>query len=288
MRVRRALGVALIFSAASGVLACACAWADPSLATGTSVVIKQTESNDIKNEDYYFRRVLELALTKSSPRYGACAIEELPSSLSEKRLQSELLAKRLDVLWAPYSEELGTAFLPIKISLLKELNNYRLLLIRPEMQSEFSKVKNLNDLRKFNGGMNPQWADADIMEANDLPLVKAVGYGKLFKMLAAKRFDYFSRGLYQVKTEVNYYPELHLAIEQNLMLHYSNPVYFFVRKDNKALAERLTLGLEIAEKDGSFDQLFNSIPRYQWGMEELKHNQRRLFNLQPVDKKDAH
>jgi len=125
--------------------------------------------------------------------------------------------------------------------------------------------------------------DADIMQENGLPLVKAVGYGKLFKMLAANRFDYFSRGLYQIQTEVNFYPNLHLAIEKDLMLHYQNEVYFFVNRDNKALAERLRLGLELAQKDGSFDVLFNSIPRYQWGIEQLKHNQRRVIHLKPID-----
>jgi hypothetical protein len=179
-------------------------------------------------------------------------------------------------------------FLPIKVSLLKELNSYRLLLIRPEMQAEFSRVNTLNDLRKFSGGMNAQWADADIMEANGLPLVKAVGYESLFRMLAAKRFDYFSRGLYQIQTEVKFYPELHLAIEKELMLHYPNYVYFFVHKDNKALAQRLVAGLETAQRDGSFDALFNSIPRYQWGTEQLKQNQRRILNLQAIDKEAAH
>jgi hypothetical protein len=130
--------------------------------------------------------------------------------------------------------------------------------------------------------MGAQWTDASIMEYNRLPLVKAVGYGKLFKMLAAKRFDYFSRGVYQIQSEVNFYPELELQIEQELMLSYPNEVYFFVNKNNIDLAKRLETGLKIAQRDGSFDQLFNSIPRYQWGMELLKKHQRRVITLQPL------
>jgi ABC-type amino acid transport substrate-binding protein len=120
------------------------------------------------------------------------------------------------------------------------------------------------------------------MEYNQLRLVKAVGYGKLFKMLAAKRFDYFSRGLYQIQSEVNLYPALELQIEQELMLSYPNEVYFFVNNNNVALAQRLEAGLKAAQADGSFDRLFNSIPRYQWGMEILAQNQRRVINLQPL------
>lgn len=249
------------------------------IAAAQQIVISQTASHDINHEDYYFTHLLKLALTKTENTHGKIAVTELAYRNTDKRLRAELLAKNIDLLWSPTSLKLETEFLPVKVSLLKELNNYRLLLIRPDSQSEFSKVKTLHDLRQFKGGMSSQWNDADIMEANDLPLVKAVGYGKLFKMLAAKRFDYFSRGLYQIQTEVNFYPDLHLAIEKDLMLHYPNDVYFFVHKDNKALAERLKVGLEIALKDGSFDALYNSIPRYQWGIAELKHHQRRVIEL---------
>lgn len=246
------------------------------------IVIRKTESYDVKSEGYYFKRLLELALVKSQAQYGKAEIAELPKYVFEKRLRSELMMQNIDVLWSPTNAELEAEFLSVKISLLKELNDYRLLLIRPEMQPQFSRVKTLMDLRQFKGGIGSHWTDASIMEANDLPVVKAVAYAALFKMLAAKRFDYFSRGLYQIQTEVNLYPELHLAIEKDLMLHYPNEVYFFVHKDNKALAERLKFGLEAAQSDGSFDALFNSIPRYQWGSEQLKHHQRRILQLLPM------
>lgn len=247
------------------------------------ILISQTASHDINHEDYYFTQLLLLALAKTERQYGTVSLVELPQRKVDKRLRSELMAKNIDLLWSPTSADLEEEFLPIKISLLKDLNNYRILLIRPESQPQFSLVKTLNDLRQYKGGMSAQWADVNIMQANDLPLVTAVGYGKLFKMLAAKRFDYFSRGLYQVQTEVNFYPDLHLAIEDDLMLHYKNEVYFFVHKDNKTLAKRLVTGLEAARKDGSFDDLFNSIPRYRWGMEQLKQNRRRIISLHPAD-----
>ncbi len=247
------------------------------------VIIPHRVSEDINHEDYYFGQLLQLALEKSKARYGAAVLAEPPGRQADKRLHAEVASGNIDLFWSPTSPELESVFLPVKVSLLRDLNNYRLLLIRPGTQAQFSKVKNLADLRKFKGGISSQWVDADIMEANDLPLVKAVGYGKLFKMLAAGRFDYFSRGLYQVQTEVNFYPDLHLEIEQDLMLQYRNEVYFFVRRDNKALAERLQFGLEAAQKDGSFDALFNRIPRYQWALAELKKHQRRVIKLLPLE-----
>jgi len=251
-----------------------------SVAATAEIVISKRAYSDIDHEDYYFTHLLSLALTKTEQHYGKTALIEQSYRNVDKRLRSELYAKNIDVIWSPTSAELESEFLPVKISLLKELSNYRLLLIRSDMQSEFSKVKTLNDLRQFKGGMSSQWIDADIMEANELPLVKAVGYSKLFKMLAAKRFDYFSRGLYQIQTEVN--PELNLVIEKDLMLYYKNDVYFFVHKDNKELAERLKSGLEIALADGSFDSLYKSIPRYRWGLEELNQHNRRVIYLKSL------
>lgn len=246
------------------------------------VVIRQSLTSDINNEDYYFYRLLQLALDKTATKWGKAQIKMLPYRLEDKRLRTELAHGTVDVLWSPTSTEFERRLTPVRISLLKELNNYRLLLIRKDDQARFSSVKSLDDLRQLKGGMSPQWTDAAIMQHNRLTLVLAVGYGKLFKMLAAKRFDYFSRGLYQIQSEVNFYPELELKIEQELMLSYPNPVYFFVNKNDKKLAQRLSEGLKIAQEDGSFDALFNSIPRYQWGIEQLQNRQRRVIELQPL------
>lgn len=245
----------------------------------TPIIIPKMTSYDINHEDYYFSKLLDLALSKTLSTYGPYEIQEPVNWTADKRLRIALSKGEIDVLWSTTSAELEQEMLPIKISLLKEMNNYRVLIIRPEDQAAFSQVKNLKDLRKFRGGMNSQWVDAMVMEQNQLPQIYAVGYGKFFKMLAAKRFDYFSRGIYQVQTEVNFYPELKLAIERDLLLHYNNEFYFFVQKENAALASRIESGLKMALEDGSFDQLFNSIPRYQWALNELKNGARRVIDL---------
>lgn len=251
-----------------------------------SVIIRQSHIEDSTSEDYYFYRLLALVLRKTDAHWGPAEVVQLPYRLEDKRLRTGLMQGKVDVLWSPTSEIFEQQMLPVRVSLLKDLNNYRLLLIRKDTQPVFSKIQSLDDLRKLKGGMSSQWTDAQIMEYNDLPLVQAVGYSKLFRMLAAKRFDYFSRGLYQIQTEVNFYPEFELQIEQELMLNYPNEVYFFVNNKNTALARRLEDGLKIALRDGSFDELFNSIPRYQWGMGVLEKHQRRVLRLQPLPATD--
>jgi Bacterial extracellular solute-binding proteins, family 3 len=249
----------------------------------TTIVIPKITSYDINHEDYYFSQLLRLALSKTETTHGQYELQEPLNWTADKRLRTALNKQEIDILWSATSAEYETEMLPIKVSLLKDLNNYRILIIRSEDQKKFSAVKKIEDLRQLKGGMNPQWVDAAIMKKNNLPQVYAVGYGKFFKMLAAKRFDYFSRGIYQVQTEVNFYPELKLVIERELLLHYNNEFYFFVNKHNHHLASRIETGLKIALEDGSFDELFNSVPRYHWATEELKRGKRRIIDLVSVD-----
>lgn len=247
-----------------------------------TVIVPKSSSTDINHEDYYFSHLLVLALDKTRGSHGDYRLREHPVFMVDDRLRQALKRGNLDVIWSVTHPDYECEMLPVKIPLLKDLNNYRVLLIRGNDQSRFSRVKSLDDLRKLTGGLGSQWSDVEVMKANRLPLVTAPGYGKLFKMLAAGRFDYFSRGLYQVQTEVNFYPELNLAIENTLMLHYPNDVYFFVSRKNASLAERLQLGLRLALADGSFDALFESIPRYQWALRELARGGRRIIPLERI------
>lgn len=229
--------------------------------------------------DDYFLSLLHLILQKTESTHGEYRLQEHAIWFSDKRRISALVEGKLDVFWSSTSTEHETLVQPIKISLLKDLNNYRLLLIRKQDQAIFSGINTLEDLRILKGGMNPQWQDAAIMKANRLPMVFSVNYPSFFKMLAAKRFDYFSRGLYQIQAEANLFPTLNLAVEEHLILHYPNEFYFFVNKKNQFLAERIERGLRIALADGSFDNLFNSVPQYRWGMEQLTNPSRIVIHL---------
>lgn len=214
------------------------------------------------DEDYYFSRLLRLVISKTQSDWGALEVKELPYLIEDRRLRASLHRGIVDVIWSPTSSAHEQDMLPIRISLLKNLNNYRVLLIREGEQARFSGVNSLVDLARLRGGISPQWTDAKIMEYNHLLLVKAVGYRKLFKMLAANRFDYYSRGVYQVHGELKMYGHLGLQMEEKLLLSYPNEVYFFVNKNNTKLAQRIEVGLSRALADGSFDELLMSIPSY--------------------------
>jgi len=245
----------------------------------TVIILPHLLSHDINHEDYYFSALLRLAMDKTISTHGPWAYSEYAEWQRDKRLRQSLARGVVHVIWSQTSAAFETEMLAVKYPLLKGLSRYRLLLIHEKNQQVFSAVKSLADLKRYRGGMGAQWPDVALMEANGLPLVTASGYGKLFKMLAAGRFDYFSRGIYQIQSEVSFYPDLPLAIEKTLILESSGASYFFVAKNNKDLAERLQKGLELVEQDGSLDSLFNSVPRYRWAMETLQKGGRRVISL---------
>lgn len=245
----------------------------------TQVVIACEENLKQDHDDYYYSRLLELALTKTIPTYGPYKLTFIPVMPITNRLLREIERGRVDVTWMPYSQNQRYQLTPIPIRLLKNLSDYRVFLIRSQDQEEFSEVKTLADLRKFKGGIGSHWPDRRVMEENGLPLVLSMSYFNLFKMLKSNRFDYFSRGVYQVRTEVDTHADQGITLEKSLFLRYENPVYFYVRSDNIELAARIEKGLKMAIADGSFNELFSSIDNLRWGEKLLEEKNRTTIQL---------
>ena len=229
----------------------------------------------------YYPTLLRLALSKTESTDGPFTISEYPHELVGARFLAELKRNGVvDVIWAIWTPERDKDILAIRIPLLKELNSYRIFLIRKEDEARFKKISTLDELRQLKAGQGTHWSDTAVLMANNLPVVTSIEHDLLFNMLIANRFDYFPRGLDEVWSEENIFADKGLVIEPHLMLHYDSPKYFFVNKDNIALANRIERGLKIAIADGSFDKLFNSVPAYKRGHDEMLANKRLTFTLQ--------
>ncbi len=130
---------------------------------------------------------------------------------------------------------------------------YRVFLIRIDEQDYFSNIKTSDDLKKIVAGQGINWPDTEILIANNLTVIDALGE-LLYKMLLLGRFDYFPRGISEISKEAS--EHTNLIIEQSIMLYYTAPFFFFVNKDNSELAHRLEIGLTRAINNGKFDVLF--------------------------------
>jgi hypothetical protein len=231
----------------------------------------------------YFFEVLDLALSKTLGSHGPYQVTIRKEVMSLDRALTDLRnGHHLDLVFTAHNPGLTNELRPIPISLLKELNNYRILLIRDGEQARFDGIQTLNELRTMTAGLGLQWVDTKIMRQNGFAVEGSTLHDSLFKMLAAKRFDFFPRGIYEIQSDFAKYKDLGLVIEKNLLLHYEAPFYFFVNSSNTKLANRIEAGLKIALADGSFDRLLTSYPEFKAAMEVQHTTKRRLLRLSPL------
>jgi len=231
----------------------------------------------------YFFEVLELALSKTLSSHGPYEVIVVKEVISLERAVSELKKGQLiDLLFTAPNPGVTDGLRAIPVSLLKELNNYRVLLIRQGEQDRFDGIRSLDVLRKLTAGLGSQWVDAKIMRQNGFRVEGSPLHENLFSMLAAKRFDFFPRGIYEVQSDLKKYQHLGLAIEDRLFLYYEAPFYFFASPANASLADRVEAGLRIALADGSFDRLLSSYPEFKAALELQRTAPRRLLRLAPL------
>jgi hypothetical protein len=228
----------------------------------------------------YFPQLLRLALEKTVASDGPFELQSFNEEMSSPRQVAELRHQgAINVMWDGTNRQRETELLPIRISLLRQLNDYRVFLIRQEDQRRFSAVRSLADLRRFAAGAGVNWPSTDVLRASQLPVVTSISYESLFPMLQGKRFDYLPRGVYEAWYEQREHADKGLAIEQTIFLHYQVPFYFFVSRGNPALADRIERGLKLAQDDGSFDKLFHGFPAFKRSLDEIHSGRRRVFEL---------
>lgn len=224
----------------------------------------------------YVISLLNLAFTHVDTKYH---IEKDLTTSTQSRIAEEVQAGSLDLMWVSTNPTYEKDFLPVRIPLLKGLLGFRILLIRAGDQTRFDAIHTKEDLKKFSFGQGRTWADAKILEANGLTVVKTAKTPGLFHMLDGGRFDAFPRGASEVFEELNRYPHLNLKVEQRLLLAYKMPFYIFVNKNRPELAKDIELGLNRAIASGEFDLLFSQNPSVKDVKEKANLSQRRIIYL---------
>lgn len=233
--------------------------------------------------------ILKTALEKTVAEYGPYTLKPSKSRMNEARSLVELLnpAGMVNVAWSGTSVQKENDYRALRIPLRKGILGYRVALIAKNSQADIDKIQSLGDLRKVSVGQGIGWGDVAIYEANGIR-VHTAGYENLFKMVAAKRINLFPRGINEVFSE---YTARHdaipnLAVENNLLIYYPWPYYFFFNKSNSALAKRVESGLRKMMKDGSFDALFMKYNRASILQANLK-NRRIIRIMNPTLPKDT-
>ena len=230
----------------------------PSVCNAMDVIISSKDSDTDKRRGYSHALLLE-ALEKTKNDFGPYELRNQFYVSSRDRALVEIVKGRLlNVLAVPCQPEWESKAVPIRISLDKDLLDYRLLLVHRDNVNDFSKVRTADDLKKFRFGLLSQWVTTKLLEKEGFNVVKSTYYEGLFGMLDRKRFDVLLRGISEIKKEHDLYKMKYpdLMIEPILAIRQPLPVYFYVSPKTPHLKKRIETGLKRMQKDGSFDSIF--------------------------------
>ncbi len=248
----------------------------------TSMIRVMVNESDLDVRHDFEHKMLDLLLSKTVKDYGPFKLVPTPR-MNQTRAFDELKAgKSLDILAGVYTPERVRELRAIKYSFHKDLMGTRLLLIRKGREQEFAKIKTVEELKRLVAIQGADFPDVSILKNNDFQLITGRDYEGLFRMLSAGRGDYFPRGLVEIFAEQKSRPNHDLVIEKTIALKYFLPAYFYVNKNNKALAERLEKGWQIILADGSFEAAFQEQDGEAIRQADMKN--RRIFYLNsPTD-----
>jgi hypothetical protein len=248
------------FMASLGAAVIADETADSRINTGITTLRIPAPRSDLDTSSSYYIELLQLALAKAADGRELPALE-VTMPMEQGRAAHELaLGRSIDIFWMAADKKRSSMLHQVPIPLERGLIGYRQFIVHKKRLAEFEQIRSVKALSQFKACQGAQWPDTDILRAANLPVVTSTGYEQLFKQVAAGRCDYFPRGFHEIKIEMAKraaaYPEL--AIAESLILHYPYGIYFFVKKDNKQLAEWIERGLQQLIDDGELMQHMQS------------------------------
>lgn len=208
------------------------------------------------SQDYH-KALLQLALERAANGREAPIINET-TVMSQGRATGELIrGSMLDVYWSTISYEMADQLRAIPVPTTKGLIGYRKFIIRKESINEFNKIKSVTDLSHYIACQGRHWTDTEILQVAGLQVITTPTYENIFKMLEAKRCDYFPRGYHDIDNEVAIRKDLYnnLVSYHKILLHYPSAVYFFTHKNNETLAKWIEDGLKLLAQEGEIEAL---------------------------------
>ncbi|KQW91583.1 hypothetical protein ASC94_17550 [Massilia sp. Root418] len=229
--------------------------------TAPQLVVYPRHIDTLDNRYDYDWLILRTALEKSAAAFGPFEMRQLGEAMSPPRVAQELTLPqgRINVLARATSPAVEQQFLPIRIPIDKGLLGLRVFLVRAADLPRFAAIRSVPDLRAMRAGQGKDWADVAILRAAGIEVIEGT-YERLYSMLMAGRFDFYSRGVDEAPRELREAGALYpgMALEPSLLLEYPLPRYLFVRRDaeGERLARRITAGLESMVQDGTLNALF--------------------------------
>jgi len=225
----------------------------------------------------YYIDLLQLALSYPCRQQ----YQLLPSKLDmPKKRAFDLMNEHngIDVMYGSATNERIAEYRAVPFPIMRGLMGLRVALVSKEGKHKLQHVHSLATLAKLRVGQFATWIDTEILKANGFNVEAGSDLGGLYQMLARGRIDYFPRSVLEVQFNQQEFSSLQLEIDPYVLMYYPTAVYFYVAKDNVELAQAIQCGLEHAQKDGKFSELFNQY--YAGVLQQLNLEKRRVIKLE--------
>ncbi|MDE1463117.1 transporter substrate-binding domain-containing protein [Spartinivicinus poritis] len=239
------------------------------------VIYPQSTKRELDIEE-----LLHIIIDASKKDFGACELVSHEEKVNEAKLRYLIThGSAYDVIWSSATPYLEKYLIPIWQPIRKGLLGYRIFIIRKQDQPKFSKLKTLNELKKLTVAQGRFWNDVEVFRANNINVQTSTDYESLFDMVSKGRVDYFSRGVNEAPEEyddrIERLPNLH--IEQDILVYYPWPKFFYVSKKKPQLEKRIKHGFELIKTNGQYDKWFWK--HNEEAIKRAKLKSRKLFRL---------
>lgn len=227
---------------------------------------------------FYYRKLLRMALEETEKQYGPFKLEPVLKDVTQRVAFRHLrVGEGVDVVYSMMSVARAWVLKVIKIPLSKGYIGCRLIMVNESDKNLFANVTSVAQLNNFRLGQEYDWPDTQIFESNGVNVVKSQTYDSLFTMLEDHKIDGFPRGIYEIDYEIKHHPNMHFTVANGIYIKYPTDMFFYVKKDNLALAHRIRDGLLAGMKDGTFDRIFRE--NVQPSIDAAHLNKRHVIKL---------
>ncbi len=207
-----------------------------------------------QRQDYY-TELLQLAL--SYPAGKGYQLKASDLNLPKHRAFDLMNAHGgIDVLFGSVNADRLQQNRAVHFDILKGYNGWRVALIHRQTPDILKGIHSKQHLSRLTAGQFLTWSDTQILRSNGLKVETSADGNGVYGMLERGRIDYFPLSVLEIAHELTLHHNPQLTIDPHLLIIYPTPTWFYVAKDNEALATALLQGLQQAQRDGSFEQLF--------------------------------
>ncbi|SMF30946.1 hypothetical protein SAMN02745866_02022 [Alteromonadaceae bacterium Bs31] len=247
----------------------------------SALTVNYRKPSSYPNATFAFElSTLVLALDLTVEEYGPYTLSELPHLMNVARASRVAKSNSIEnfVFITGYkeslAEELDYAAFPVDLGIL----GYRICFTHQHNLQALKRITRLDDLKKFSIGQGLHWSDVAVLRHSGLNVVEVPMFESLFGMVASKRIDLACRGINELGSDWELHRHMKgLAYDQSIALYYPLPRFFWANKRNKALIDRIELGLQKAYADGSIQEVWKA--HFEENIEFANLAERRLFRL---------